>query len=254
MSERYLISPCCGAAIDLLSVETDGAVCPACSKAYEVREDIDFAEFSSSSTEHYRWADDGTHIVRFYFHNMTLDELEGVAERIKALPPSERRPVRLLPIFKAIHDCLKKRIQQHLVFDRVPNLSADQKARIEADLPLPRNHLEKLLDFLSDAYSGNREKVLTFSDDDRIKILRWIRNKEEHIAWAAWPLPSCVHVDMRKLPTDREGRVAELGVPLACDLLNFSIDVLKLIYDLDPSEVGEWHYDQLERHRIHCTS
>lgn len=78
---------------------------------------------------------------------MTLDELEGVAERIKALPPSERRPVRLLPIFKAIHDCLKKRIQQHLVFDRVPNLSADQKARIEVDLPLPGNHLEKLLDF-----------------------------------------------------------------------------------------------------------
>lgn len=253
MSEHYLISPCCEAAIDLYGLAGDQAVCPSCSKVYDVREDIDFAEFSSPSTQYFKWSADGTYIVRFFFHNMTLDQLEGVAEHIKSLSLRERRPHVLLPIFKAIHDCLKKRLQQHLVFDRVPNLSPDQKAHIEADLPLPGNNLQKLADYLLEAYPQHGSQILGFKDSDKLKMLLWIRNKEEHIAMAAWPIRSYAHIDKAKLPSDEVGHVAELTVPLAVELLNFGIDLLKMMYDLDPKNVSGWHYYQLEKHRIHCT-
>ncbi len=253
MSEHYLISPCCKVAIDVYCLDGEKAACPACLRTYEVCEDIDFAELSSPSTEYFKWADDGTYIVRFYFHNMTLDEIEGVAERIKALPLSEKRPIVLLPIFKAIHDCLKKRLQQHLIFDHVPNLSPDQKSRIEADLPLPGNNLTKLLGFLAEAYPHEIAKILGLRESNNVKMLLWIRNKEEHIATASWPLPSYIHVDKTKLPSDCIGHLAELNVPLAVTLLNFAIDLLKIIYDLDPKDVGEWHYRRLEHYRIHCT-
>ena len=253
MSERYLISPCCEATIDVYSLDGDKAMCPACSRTYEVREDIDFAELSSPSTEYFKWADDGTYIVRFYFQNMTLDKIEGVAEHIKALPLREKRPLILLPIFKAIHDCLKKRLQQHLVFDHVLNLSPDQKALIEEDLPFPGNNLKKLLGFLAEAYPHESTRILGLKESNNVKMLLWIRNKEEHIATASWPLPSYVHVVKTKLPSDRVGHLAELNIPLAVNLLNFAIDLLKFMYDLDPRDVDEWHYQQLEHHRIHCT-
>jgi hypothetical protein len=184
---------------------------------------------------------------------MTLDQLEGLAERIKLLSLRERRPHVLLPIFKAIHDCLKKRLQQHLTFARVPNLTADQKARIEADLPSPGNNLVRLLEFLIEAYPEQKDRLNSIKDGDNVKMLLWIRNKEEHIALAMWPINSYVHSDKKKLPSDAEGRIAVLGVPLAVDLLNDGIDLLKLIYDLDPKGVSEWQYDVLEQHRFHCT-
>lgn len=253
MNECDLISPCCGAAIEVYYLDGDKAECPACSRTYEVREDIDFAELSSPSTKYFKWADDGSYIVRFYFQNMTLDAIEGVAEHIKALPLREKRPLILLPIFKAIHDCLKKRLQQHLVLDHVPNLSPDQKARIEADLPLPGNNLTKLLGFLTEAYPHENTRILELIGNNNVKMLLWIRNKDEHIATASWPLPSYVHVDKTKLPSDSVGCLAELNIQLAVDLLNFTIDLLKFIYDLDPSDVAEWHYWQLDYHRIHHT-
>lgn len=253
MSEHYLISPCCKAAIDLIGLAGDQAVCPMCSKEYAIREDIDFAQFSSASSEYYKWSADSAYIIKYYFHNMTLDEIEGVAERIKTFSVKERRPYVLLPIFKAIHDCIKKRLQQHLVFDRVPNLSLEQKALIEEDLPFPGNNLLKLMNYLLVAYPKANSRILGFRDSDKLKMLMWIRNKEEHIALVTWPLRSYVHMDKKKLPSDVEGNVAELTVPLAIELLNFGIDFLKMIYDLDPESVDEWHYQQLEQHRIHCT-
>jgi hypothetical protein len=253
MSERYLISPCCNSAIDLHGLANDTAVCPGCSKAYPVREDFDFAELSTGSFDHFKWADDGSHIVRFHFYNMTLEELEGVAERIKLLPLRERRPYVLLPIFKAIYDCLKKRLQQHLTFDRVPNITRDQKAHIEADVPIPGNNLVRLLDILVEAYPGQTEKLNCIKDSNNMKMLVWIRNKEEHIAVAMWPINSYVHTDKSKLPADAQGHIAMLRVPLAVQLLNYAIDLLKLIYDLDPTEVSDWQYEALERHRLHLT-
>ncbi len=207
MSERFLISPCCKAVIDLSEIKYDSAHCPACSKTYELRGDIDFAEFSSGSMEHFKWSTDRTYIVKYYFHNMTLEHLEGIAENIKILSLDEQRPHLLLPIFKAMHDCLKKRLQQHLVFDRVPNLSADQKAHIELDLPRPGNNLLKLTDFLCEAYPNQASKVKFFKNDDKLKMLLWIRNKEEHIALAAWPMRSYVHTDKTKLPSDSAGHL-----------------------------------------------
>ena len=253
MSEHYLISPCCEAAINVYYLDGDKATCPACSKTYEVREDIDFAVLSSPSTKYFKWSDDGNYIVRFYFQNMTLDAIEGIAECIKALPLREKRPLILLPIFKAIHDCLKKRLQQHLVLDHVPNISPDQKAQIESDLPLPGNNLAKLIDLLVVAYPHESPRIRDLRDGNNVKMLLWIRNKEEHIAMALWPLPSYVHVDKNRLPSDSVGNHAELNVRLAVDLLNFAIDLLQFIYDLDPQNVDEWHYRQLEHHRIHYT-
>ena len=253
MSERYLISPCCQAAIDLFEIRSDSARCPACSKTYELREDIDFAEFSSGSMEHFKWSMDQTYIVKYYFHNMTLEHLEGIAENIKILSLAERRPHKLLPIFKAMHDCLKKRLQQHLVLDRVPNLSVEQKARIAVDLPKPGNNLLKLADHLCEAYPQQAAKVELFKNNDKLKMLLWLRNKEEHIAVASWPMRSYVHTDNAKLPSECAEHVAELTIPLAVDILHFCLDFLKLIYDLDPKDVREWHYEVLNNFRIHCT-
>ena len=253
MSERYVITPCCSAAVDVYCSSPEWIECPNCKRRYDVREDIDFAQWSTGSTEFYRWAEDGSHIVKFYFHNMTLDEIEGVAERIKTFSPREQRPLVLLPIFKALYDCLRKRLQQHLVYDRVPNLTALQKAQIEEDLPFPGNNLAKLFDFLSVAYPSEQSRILALRDSQSAKLLLWIRNKEEHIAIAAWPLPSYVHTDKGKLPSDPSRAVAILGVPLAVEVNGFVVDVLKCIYDLDPEDVQGWHYEQIERFRIKAT-
>lgn len=253
MSKLYLLSPCCEAAINVYCLSGESASCPACSRTFEIREDIDFAEFSTSSTEHFKWAEDGSFVVRYYFHNMTLDELEGVAERIKILPLRERRPLLLLPIFKATHDCLKKRLQQCLTYDRVPNLTPDQKAKVEADLPFPGNNVCRLLEILATAYPAEKRKIESIGNSENIKLLLWIRNKEEHVAVSAWPLPSCVHTDRAKLPSDSAGSVGVLDIPLAVQLHNFGIDVFRFLYDLDPKDVSDWQYDQLEQHRIHCT-
>jgi hypothetical protein len=184
---------------------------------------------------------------------MTLDQLEGVAERIKLLPLREKRPHILLPIFKAIHDCIKRRLQQHLTFARVPNLTPDQKARIEADLPSPGNNLVRLLKFLIRAYPEQTDKLKDVMNSGNTKMLVWIRNKEEHIALAMWPINRYVHTDKNKLPSESEGHMAVLNVPLAVQLLNYGIDLLKLIYDLDPKDVSDWQYEVLEQHRVHCT-
>lgn len=253
MSEHYVLTPCCEAAIDVSASAYDEVVCPSCSRSYPVREDIDFAEFSTESTEFYRWTDDGTWLVRFYFHNMTLDAIEGISERIKAISVRERRPLILLPILKALHDCLKRRIQQFLVFDRVPNLSSDQKAKIEADLPKPGNNLQKLFDQLLTAFPNQVQPITALRESKKTKQLLWIRNKEEHLATAAWPIPSLVHTDPTLMPDTRHPDADELGVPLAVDLNNFVVDTLKFLYDLDATEVKGWHYDQLEHFRIHAT-
>ncbi|MCX7564591.1 hypothetical protein OS176_13815 [Xanthomonadaceae bacterium XH05] len=253
MSERYLLSPCCEAAIEVYGLSAESVSCPACEKVFEVREDLDFAEFSTSSFEHFKWSDDGTHVVRYYFHNMTLDELEGVAERIKILQLREKRPLLLLPLLKATHDCLKRRLQQCLTFDRVPNLSAEEKARIEADLPFPGNNVVKLLGLLARAYPAHAIAIENVADSVELKVLLWVRNKDEHLAMSAWPMPSYVHTDKTRLPSDSVGSVDIIGVPLAVQLHNFAIDVFRLMYDIDPKDVGEWQYDRLERQRLHCT-
>lgn len=253
MSERYLLTPCCEAAIEVYCLSAEFVSCPACQRVFEVREDLDFAEFSTSSFEHFRWSDDDTHIVRFYFHNMTLDELEGVAERIKILQPREKRPLLLLPLLKATHDCLKKRLQQCLTLDRTPILSAEEKARIEADLPFPGNNIAKLLGILARAYPPHAAAIEGIANSVDLKVLLWVRNKDEHLAMSAWPMPSYVHTEKLRLPSEDAGSISALSISLAVQLHNFAIDTFRLTYDIDPQDVSQWQYDSLERYRIHCT-
>lgn len=252
MNDRYLLSPCCNSAIDLQGCfDGDSVACQACTRSYEVREDVDFAEFSTNASEYYKWSADNDFIVRYYFENRTLECLDGVAEHIKALHVRERRPHVLLPVFKAIHDCLKKRLQDYLVGRA--GLSADMKARIANDLPLPGFNIRKLTEVLCDAYPSYAVTIRTFIDRDELKMLVWIRNKDEHLATASWPQGSYVHTQPQKMPSDAHGHAAELSVPLAVDLLNYCIDFLKLIYDVDPKKIDEWQYERLDSYRIHHT-
>jgi hypothetical protein len=251
MSERYLISPCCQAAIDLLTAGDDRVSCPECRRAFEIREDIDFAEFSTSSTESYRWADDYGHVVRFFFENFTLDALERTAQRIKILRPSERRPTFLLPIFKDMHDCMKKRLQQYLIRDDVPILSAKVKAQIELDEP--SHNLSQLCIHLLSAYPNEGARLKPLVEHDYIKMLVWLRNKEEHLPVSAWPLRSYVHTARDKRPDDLAGAYAELTVGVATLMHNFSVDFLKAIYDVCGRDIEDRQHNLLEAHRIHCT-
>lgn len=253
MSEKYIITPCCNSALVSYDISGDLLICPDCKKSYEIRDDIDFAEWSSSTTQFYRWADDGNCLVRFHFYNKTLDEIEGVTEKIKMLSPSEKNPVLLLPIFKGLHDCLRKKIQSHLISDRVPNLSIIQKAQIEQDLPKPGNNLTKLFDLLSVAYPSEKTKIELMRDKSEVRALLWVRNKDEHIAISAWPFPSYVHTDKNRLPSESSNCFSILDITLAVRLNSFVIDAIKLIYDLDPDDVNQWHYEDLEKHRIQVT-
>jgi hypothetical protein len=249
MSERYLLSQCCQAVVDV-TVGHELATCPNCHRQFEVREEIDFAEFSSGSFQQYKWSADGTYIVRYHFHNMTLERLEGVAEQIKLLSVHERRPYILLPIYKALHDCLKKRLQQYLAESNTPNLTTEQKARIELDAPPGRNLLQ-LVDLLAEVYPADAQRITFIGKCNEIAMLLWVRNKEEHLAVAAWPAQSYVHVDRHKLPSEMDGAVGELGRQLLVDANNKAIDLLSLIYDLCAFEVKQWHYDRLDDYRLH---
>lgn len=251
MTERYLISPCCNSAIDLSTAEEDRVSCPECKRVFEIREDIDFAEYSTNSTEHFRWSDDFTHIVRLFFENFTLESLEGVAEQIKILRPSERRPSCLLPIFKAMHDCLKKRLQQYLVRDEVTALSAKTKAEIEIDEPT--KNLRKLAELLLTAYPERLADLEPLVKSDYVDMLMWLRNKQEHLPITSWPLKSYIHADRTKHPENPAGMRAELTVESAARMLHFCIDFLRMLYDVCDKDLARWHYDELERFRIHCT-
>jgi hypothetical protein len=251
MSERYLISPCCQAAIDLLTAEKGRVSCPECRRSFEIREDIDFAEYSTSSTDSYRWADDYSHVVRFFFENFTLDALESTAQRIKLLRPSERRPSLLLPIFKDIHDCLKKRLQRYMIRDDVPILSAKVKAQIELDEPT--HSLSQLSIHLLSAYPSEGVRLKPLIDHDYIRMLVWLRNKDEHLPISAWPLQSYIHTARHKRPDDSADAHAELTVEVATLMHNFSVDFLGAIYDVCGRDIGDWQHDRLEAHRIHCT-
>jgi hypothetical protein len=252
MSERYLISGCCNAAIDLSTAVSDRVECPTCRRVFEIRLDIDFAEYSTSSMEEFRWSDDGSYILKFYFENFTLESLEGIAEQIKLLPPSERRPSKLLPLFKAIHDCLKKRLQQYLVRDDVPNLPVDTKAQIEVDEPT--QNVGHLAGHLLMAYPESADRLQGVAEHEYLKMLMWLRNKEEHLPVAAWPMKSFVHISRDKLPGEATGAYAELTVQLATRMQNFCVDFLKAIYDVCGRDIEEWQYNRLDEYRIHCTT
>lgn len=250
MADRYLLSQCCEAVLDLLSMD-DSVSCPDCGKQYEVREELDFAEYSSGSFEQYKWSVDGSHVVRYHFHNMTLEWLEGVSEQIKLLSLKEKRPHVLLPIYKPLHDCLKKRLQQYLANDSTPILTPNQKARIQIDEPT--NNLLQLVDFLAKAHPGDAQKIIALGMCDHIRALMWLRNKEEHLAVSAWPINSYVHTDRDKLPSDTKGSIAMLGTDLLIETNNRAIDLLTLIYDLCPADVRQWHYERLDEYRLHKT-
>lgn len=249
MSERYILSQCCQAIVDL-TASRESAVCPDCQRQFNVREEIDFAEWSSGSFERYKWSADGSYIVRYHFHNMTLERLEGVSEQIKLLSRNERRPYVLLPIYKALHDCLKKRLQQYLADDDTPNLTRDHKAKIELDAP-PGYNLMRLVDVLCEAHPEQSQNISAIGKANELRMLLWVRNKEEHLAVAAWPARSYAHVEPSKLPGDPNGRIGELNVPLLIEVHNKAIDLLSLIYDLCPAEVKRWHYDRLDENRLH---
>lgn len=251
MSERYLLSQCCQAVMDVFDHER--TACPACGRSFEIREEIDFAEFSSGSFEQHKWSADGSYIVRYHFHNMTLEQLEGVAEQIKLLWVHERKPYTLLPIYKALHDCLKKRLQQYLADDSTPNLSTDLKAHITLDAPPPGYNLMRLVDLLGQAHPQHTPQINAIGKSNEIKLLLWVRNKEEHLAVAAWPVNSYAHTDPGKLPSDAEGSIGDLNVRLLHDALNKAIDLLTLIYDLSPADVKPWHYERLDEYRLHFT-
>jgi len=101
---KYILTRCCSSAIDLTQRNITDVICPTCGKKYAITTDVDFAEASTGSWASYKWSDDGNCLVRYYFHNYTLEYLGGIAEAIKIQDKNETRPYKLLPIFKSMHD------------------------------------------------------------------------------------------------------------------------------------------------------
>lgn len=84
-------------------------------------------------------------------------------------------------------------------------------------------------------------------------MLRWLRNKEEHLPITSWPLNSYIHADRAKHPANKIGMRAELSVDSAVRMLHFCIDFLRMLYDVYDKNIAQWQYDELERFRIHST-
>lgn len=250
MAERYLLSNCCETVLDL-SAAGEEVCCPACGKQYAIREELDFAEYSSGSYVQHKWSADGDHIVRYYFHNMTLEQLEGVAEQIKLLSLKEKRPHVLLPVCKSLHDCLKKRLQHYLAEDSTPVLTVTQKALIEIDEPT--QSLRQLVELLIKAHPAEAHQIRVIGMGDHVRALMWLRNKGEHLAVSAWPINSYVHAERDKLPSDPTSCIGVLGTDLLIEMNNCAIDLLTLIYDLCPADVRPWHYERLNDYRLHKT-
>jgi len=132
-------------------------------------------------------------------------------------------------------------------------LTIEDKAKIEADLPFPGNNVQKLLTLLKTVYPGEATKISQISSDNITRALLWIRNKEEHLAISAWPIPSYVHIEKEKMPSEANSPIGLLNTELAVSTNNYIIDILKYLYDLDTQKKDYWQYERLESYRIHFT-
>ncbi|PJZ29633.1 hypothetical protein [Leptospira kmetyi] len=179
------------------------AHCNNCIKTFNILEVTKFAKAGTGSTWEYIY-DNDKGFTKIYLENETLDLLDEAYIRIKNLSESEKRPSKLLPILKLIHDALKERIREKIAFSELSNLNDSQKREIAND-PIGKNYnIEKVIHIVfPTAFKNISTPTLNLINQNPslIKQLRFLRNKMEHIIINEWPTPSFIHEELTKSPS-----------------------------------------------------
>ncbi len=251
LNETKLECSNCEATIPLPgSYEISSVSCESCKKDFMIIPAQQHAVASSGKTIFHKWSSDRKTILRCYFNNHTLETLEGAAESLMKLHSSEIRPYELVPVAKAHFDVVKKRLQMFLSRPERANLDAETREEIANDGPDRGKTLEDLLGLLESAFPGNSKEIRSISRRSVWGILRWLRNKEEHLAPHKWTVPSYLHTCRNAMPGDPKESLGKFDFRFLIKVNNSVIDLLQLLYDIDRREYETWQYDAWEICRV----
>ncbi|BDA80217.1 hypothetical protein LPTSP3_g31470 [Leptospira kobayashii] len=180
------------------------AECLQCRKKYPIIEDTKYAEAWTGNSTFIHFSEKEEYKI-YYTENLTIDMLESAFNDLEKLDPKERRPYKLIPILKLIHDSLKERFREKIAYHSFSKLPNKEKQTVALDPPGKNLNIEKIIyEILPSAFSHLSEKTkqLILASQLDIKQIRFIRNKSEHLILNKWTIPSFVHTELNKLPSE----------------------------------------------------
>lgn len=180
------------------------AECLPCRKKYPIIEDTRYAEAWTGNSTFIHFTENEEFRI-FYTENLTIGMLETAFNDLEKLDLNERRPYKLIPILKLIHDSLKERFREKISYHSFSNLSNAEKQIVALDPPGKNLNIEKIIFEISpSAFSHLSKKTnqLILESQLDIKQIRFIRNKSEHLISNKWTIPSFVHTELNKLPSE----------------------------------------------------
>ncbi|TGM68652.1 hypothetical protein EHQ94_07010 [Leptospira meyeri] len=212
--------------------------CELCKKSFPIKDKTKFAESYTGSIIYYL-IEENESITRFYLENPVIDLLREASIKIQESKKTERRPSKLLPILKLIHDALKQKFRELMLYNNLSTLNTDRKNDIENDELYLKLNLESIIyDHFLEALPtlSQKNKDLLNRNKTTIKQIRYLRNKSEHVILNKWPIPSYVHIDQKKIPSELSNIPLDLKWIKNC--FNISVDLIKnILYELEKKEI-----------------
>lgn len=249
MDDPFLKCKYCNSLIDFNNIP-DYGVCHTCNKRFAIKEDIDYAISSTGTSSFYKWGKEDV-IIELEFSNPPIDLLEETWQNTKIIDKNEKRPYKLLPPIKGYHDVLKKRIQHFSTLDHI-NIDSQEKETISYNTRQTNLNLLGLIKKLPYAIPEQKETIDVFINkhDSIINKVIWLRNKEEHIGIAKWPIPSYIHDNLKLNPEHPNDNYEILNYEFLITLNHTTIEYLLFLLDIDPLTKESWEYRVIENYFI----
>lgn len=226
-------------------------ICPRCKKAFTVTPiEISYAVAESGSSDFHRYIKDREIEVRC-FRNCPVDLLEEAWQDTIGINQGEKNPQVLLPIVKKYHDAIKWHARR--LIEVHPGSLSQREIQIIKKDDDRRNkvNVKNIFDYLKRAYPSKQAMIdlCYIGNQDLIKRLWWVRNKQEHILYSQWPINAKVFDDLSKDPDDSSVPPDRLNADFIKKVNNLAVDIYRLIIDLRPTPPDQWQYSSVEQFR-----
>ena len=108
-----------------------------------------------------------------------------------------------------------------------------------------------MLLYLKIAYPVKTPIINAFylANQNIIKRVWWVRNKQEHIIYTQWPLNAKIFENLNNNPNDSCLAPDNLNFDFIKRVNNLAVDSYKLIIDLQLGQQEQWQYNSIEHFR-----
>jgi len=157
----------------------------------------------------------------------------------------------LLPIVKKYHDAVKWHARR-LIEVHPGSLSQREVQIIKKDDDRhSKVNVKNIFDYLKKAYPSKQATIdmCYVGNQDLIKRLWWVRNKQEHILYSQWSMNAKIFDDLSKSPDDSSVASDHLNADFVKRINNLAVDIYRLIIDLRPTPSDQWQYSSVEQFR-----